>query len=109
MAMPAILAPAESGALDAAQREYDAAIDACRAANERLRIARRRLTESLARQRRITGRQREVLDLVNTGMENKEIARLLGISTRTVKFHVSNLLYAFGTPNRARLIDAARR
>ena len=41
---------------------------------------------------RLTGREREILTLIDDGMSNKEIARTLGIEVRTVKNHVHNLL-----------------
>jgi two-component system, NarL family, nitrate/nitrite response regulator NarL len=40
----------------------------------------------------ITPREREVLVLIEQGMTNKQIAQRLGISVRTVKNHVHNLL-----------------
>lgn len=43
-------------------------------------------------QGRLTPREREILDLIEQGMSNKEIARLLFIEVRTVKNHVHNLL-----------------
>lgn len=39
----------------------------------------------------LTRRQREILRLLITGMEHHEIAARLGISTRTVDFHVYTL------------------
>jgi DNA-binding NarL/FixJ family response regulator len=41
---------------------------------------------------RLTPREREILDLIEQGMSNKEIARELTIEVRTVKNHVHNLL-----------------
>ncbi|GIH14158.1 hypothetical protein Raf01_23300 [Rugosimonospora africana] len=41
---------------------------------------------------RLTPREREILDLIEQGKSNKEIARLLCIEVRTVKNHVHNLL-----------------
>jgi PAS domain-containing protein len=47
------------------------------------------------------------LELVATGLENKEIAHQLGISEQAIKEHVSTLLRLFAAPNRAALGDAA--
>lgn len=51
----------------------------------------------------LTSRQREVLDGVARGLENKEIAGELGISEQAVKQQVSVLLKKFGVPSRAML------
>lgn len=40
----------------------------------------------------LTERERQILQLIATGMSNKHIARQLGISDGTVKVHVKNLL-----------------
>ena len=47
-----------------------------------------------------TAREREVLGLLAEGMSNKQIARVLGISVRTVTVHVSNLLRKTGAASR---------
>jgi DNA-binding CsgD family transcriptional regulator len=57
--------------------------------------------------RRLTDRQTSILELVATGLENKEIAHQLGISEQAVKEHVSTLLRLLYAPNRAALGDAA--
>jgi DNA-binding NarL/FixJ family response regulator len=49
-------------------------------------------------------RENDVLECLLTNLANKEIAVRLGISERTVKFHVSNLLGKFGVQRRADLI-----
>ncbi|WP_159498422.1 LuxR C-terminal-related transcriptional regulator [Microbacterium sp. 18062] len=51
----------------------------------------------------LTGREREVLRLVTSGARNRAIAEELGISSNTVKFHVSNLLRKTGASTRAEL------
>ncbi|MFI7022823.1 LuxR C-terminal-related transcriptional regulator [Micromonospora sp. NPDC049900] len=48
----------------------------------------------------LTGREVEVLDCLVAGMSNKQVARTLGISVRTVTVHVSNLLRKTGSASR---------
>jgi two-component system nitrate/nitrite response regulator NarL len=48
----------------------------------------------------LTAREREVLGCLAEGMANKQIARALGISVRTVTVHVSNLLRKTGAASR---------
>jgi len=45
-------------------------------------------------------REREVLDLVAQGMANKQIARALGISERTVKAHLGRVFRVIGVSDR---------
>jgi DNA-binding CsgD family transcriptional regulator len=52
----------------------------------------------------LTARERDVIACLAAGMANKQIARSLGISVRTVTVHVSNLLRKTGTASRT---DAA--
>jgi len=49
----------------------------------------------------LTGREREILDLLAGGAPNKEIARRLGISVHTVERHVANGYAKIGARNRA--------
>ncbi|MEV6816528.1 helix-turn-helix transcriptional regulator, partial [Micromonospora sp. NPDC051296] len=48
----------------------------------------------------LTGREVEVLECLVAGMSNKQVARALGISVRTVTVHVSNLLRKTGSASR---------
>jgi DNA-binding NarL/FixJ family response regulator len=48
----------------------------------------------------LTGRERDVLQLVVDGMANKQIARRLGISEKTVKGHLTNLFQRIGVADR---------
>lgn len=51
-----------------------------------------------------TDREEEVLDILITGASNKEIARELGITERTIKAHVASLLHKTGTKDRLLLV-----
>ena len=51
----------------------------------------------------LTGRERQVLDLLLTARSNREIARQLGIEERTVKAHVGHLMRKTGADNRIEL------
>jgi DNA-binding NarL/FixJ family response regulator len=48
----------------------------------------------------LTARERAVLEQMARGLGNKRIAAALGISERTVKFHVSSLFTKLGAANR---------
>ena len=53
----------------------------------------------------LTPREKEVLELLAEGRSNKAIARQLGISDQTVKFHVAAISGKLGAANRT---DAVR-
>ena len=48
----------------------------------------------------LTAREREVLTLVAEGLANKQIARRLGISEKTVKTHLTNVFQRIGVTDR---------
>lgn len=48
----------------------------------------------------LSGRERQVLDLVAQGLSNRQIGRALGISERTVKVHVGHLFRRIGVADR---------
>ncbi|MGC2781369.1 MAG: helix-turn-helix transcriptional regulator, partial [Bradyrhizobium sp.] len=58
----------------------------------------------------LTARERDVLALMAEGCSNKEIARALGISVHTAKFHVGSLLDKLDATGRLDAVaHAARR
>jgi DNA-binding NarL/FixJ family response regulator len=66
-------------------------------------VAERPLTNPL------TEREAQVLGLVALGMRNTQIAERLGLSSQTVKNHVSAILHKLGVPNRTRAVTYAAR
>jgi DNA-binding NarL/FixJ family response regulator len=52
----------------------------------------------------LTGREREVLELVALGYSNRSIADRLRISDHTVKFHLSSILGKLGAANRTEAV-----
>ena len=64
-------------------------------------------SDSPAATRPVTPREHEVLTLMTRGMQNKEIAADLGISVRTVKFHVTSILGKMNANNRTEAVSVA--
>jgi DNA-binding NarL/FixJ family response regulator len=65
------------------------------------RVARQLLTaRAEAPSVELTPREAEVLGLVRLGLANKQIARRLGISERTVKAHLTNVFQRIGVVDR---------
>ena len=55
----------------------------------------------------LTEREAEVVGLISEGLSNKDIANRLGISTITVRHHLTNVFKKLGVPNRQRLLISA--
>ena len=106
--VPAIKAGATSYLLkDVAAADLARAIRGARAGQAQLHpeVARRLMQQVTTPKRaeagaQLTDREREVLRLLADGRSNKEIARSLVVSERTVKGHVSNILGKLGLQDR---------
>jgi DNA-binding CsgD family transcriptional regulator len=57
----------------------------------------------------LTPREREVLTLLAAGASNKAVARTLGLSVHTVKFHVASLIDKLGARGRVEAVAIAIR
>jgi len=76
------------------------------------RVARQLLTartEAPVTAATLTSREAEVLELVRTGLANKQIARRLGISERTVKAHLTSVFQRIGVADRTQAAIWAER
>jgi NarL family two-component system response regulator LiaR len=72
-------------------------------------LARRLAANGKERPNALTPRQREILRLLAAGLENKQIARRLGIGVHTVKTHVSRVLQKLGATSRTEAVVVALR
>jgi len=66
------------------------------------------VTESQVAFPHLTTRERQILDLIARGYDNRRIARDLTLSGKTVRNHVSNLFAKLHATNRAEVIVRAR-
>jgi len=53
---------------------------------------------------KLSTREKQVLDLITTGLSNKEIAKCLFVTEYTVKFHCRNIYSKMQVKNRVELI-----
>ena len=56
----------------------------------------------------LTGRQRELLELIAQGRDNAQIAALLGLSEKTVRNHITGIFDRLHVENRSQAIVRAR-
>ncbi len=56
----------------------------------------------------LSARQVAVLQQLNLGLANKQIAHNLGVAEPTIKMHISALLRAFGVQNRVQVLLKAK-
>lgn len=82
---------------------------ALRAASSRMRQVDAPVSALLQRVATLTGREREVADLVVGGLRNKQIAHQLGISEVTVKVHRQRVMGKMGVSSLAELVSMFER
>ena len=97
---------------DASPEQIDAALRAVSAGlTVRLAEAPRPVFDAIPEpeQNLLTPREVEVLAAIGNGLSNKAVARQLGISQHTVKFHVESLLRKLGAASRAEAVHKGLR
>jgi DNA-binding NarL/FixJ family response regulator len=57
----------------------------------------------------LTAKEREILNLLSTGLTNAEISKELWIAEQTVKFHLSSIYRKLGAKGRTAAVQAAQR
>jgi RNA polymerase sigma factor (sigma-70 family) len=102
--IPTTVRAIRAGALDFLTKPVDGALLLQRTQDALERDRKQRETEAVRRARhaalaRLSERERNVLELALAGLPNKEIARQLGISHRTVEVHRSRILLKTGHSN----------
>jgi FixJ family two-component response regulator len=85
------------------------AIERAFAHHQTLRDLKDKLDSVRARVGRLTPREREVLELVIRGEPNKQIARAIGCTTRTVKAHRHRVMEKMQAKSLAELVSIAER
>jgi len=85
------------------------AIEKAFAHHQTLRDLEDKLDSVRARLGRLTPREREVFELVIHGDPNKQIARAIGCTTRTVKAHRHNVMEKMQVKSLAELVSLAER
>jgi len=106
--VPAARAAFRADAVDFLEKPFDhavlrTAIETAFSQEER----RLRREAEAGRLKLLTAREREVLEYAAKGLHAKEIARTLGISTRTVEVHKTRLMAKLGVRNVAELVRFA--
>lgn len=105
----------KAGALDFLEKPFDdddllAAVERALAEGERRQAREEVSGEAARRMAALTAREREVLDLLVSGLPTKGIANALGASPRTIEVHrarVFEKLHARSLPELVRLVIAA--
>jgi DNA-binding CsgD family transcriptional regulator len=67
-----------------------------------------RLNETKLEELKITAREREILELIATGLSNREIAERLFVSENTVKTHSSRVFEKLGAKRRTQAVQLGK-
>ncbi|XSG86617.1 MAG: response regulator transcription factor [Methylohalobius sp. ZOD2] len=110
--IPMAVKSIQAGAVDFLEKPVDTAellerVRQALAIDEERRQAEARACDIRQRYARLSPRECEVMDLVLSGLSNKEIARKLDLSPRTVEVHRTHVMHKMGAANLAELVSMA--
>lgn len=108
--VPLAVRTMKGGALDFLQKPYNnqqflERVHQALELDQKNRAQRRQLGDTAGRIEGLSGREREILDLVVQGQSNKVIGRVLGISYKTVEAHRARLMRKMGVATFAELMQ----
>ena len=108
--VPAAVRAMKSGAVDFLEKPFShemllSRIQQCLEEDQQRRRKQAVSTEIEQRLSLLTPRQRQVMDLIVAGKANKEIARELGLSSKTVEYHRAKLMKNMQVRNLAELMN----
>jgi two-component system response regulator FixJ len=107
--VPTAVRAMKAGALDFLEKPIQAqillaAVQNALSQHKGRRVARTTTEEILGLMARLTAREREVLGLVMAGLSNKEMARNLGVSPKTIEAHRAKLYTKMRADSLAELV-----
>ncbi|WP_022948721.1 response regulator transcription factor [Methylohalobius crimeensis] len=110
--IPMAVKSIQAGAVDFLEKPVDTAellerVRQALAIDEERRQTEARACDIRQRYARLSPRECEVMDLVLSGLSNKEIARKLDLSPRTVEVHRTHVMHKMGAANLAELVSMA--
>ena len=108
--VPMAVAAIKKGAADFIEKPFAAEdmlniVVNCLAHEREQRARRRSGADTAQRLAQLTGREREVLDLILAGKLNKQIADVLGISIKTVEVHRARVMEKMAAPSLGGLLQ----
>jgi FixJ family two-component response regulator len=109
--VPMAVAALKKGAVDFIEKPFGdkdmlRLIEQCLERDREGRDARRQAADVARRLESVTGREREVMDLIIAGKLNKQIADMLNISIKTVEVHRARIMEKMGVRSVAGLVQA---